>query len=318
MWEVHINRDEVERLSPETLAFLEYRGPRDQEIINKMYRGRPTLGGQGPGAWGTRLFDYLAHENLYNATWDKDLWTEPESKRLYSPSSVLGIQPANDGETIGLMRERGFWPVFEGKNLDQFLVGVKPIRWWLAVDQARKKYGREPRSERTLVFRETASNTNERTCISAVLPEQSAAAHTLTGMTAEHVDLDRAAVVLNSLCFDFALRLRTAGTHVSFTYIQPMPVPPEEVVNRLPKLETRLAWKADIAHISEDQTLWPALWNANKVVAEAYGLNADDFRHILDAFPGFARKRPDFHAFLTANLAAWKTSAGERPSSMEH
>ena len=189
--------------------------------------------------------------------------------------------------------------------MDQFLVGVKPVRWWLSVEQARKKFDREPRFERTLVFRETASNTNERTCIAAVLPEQSAASHKLTGVIVEHVDPDAAMTVLNSFCFDFALRLRTAGTNVSFTYIQPMPVPPAEVVNGLPKLETRLAWKAGIGHISEDQTFWPALWNANKAVAEAYGLNTDDFRHILDAFPGFARKRLDFHAFLRVKIAEW-------------
>lgn len=58
-------------------------------------------------------------------------------------------------------------------------------------------------------------------------------------------------------------------------------------------------------HISEDPTLWPALWNTNKAVAEAYGLNADDFRHILDAFPGFARKRPEFQVYLRTKIAEW-------------
>lgn len=305
-WEVRLDREEITRLSPSTFTFLEFRGLRDQEIVRKMYAGRPTLGGAGTGNWGVRLFTDMAHVQIYNAARDKDLFTDPKTGKLYTAKSVLDIEPANDGEAIELMREQGFWPVFEGKNMDQFLVGVKPVRWWLAVEHARKKYDREPRSERTLMFRETASNTNERTCIAAVLPEQSAAAHTLTGMTADHVDLDKAAVVLNSLCFDFALRLRTAGTHVSFTYIQPMPVPPAEVVNGLPKLETRLAWKAGIAHISEDRTLWPALWNANKAVAEAYGMNADDFGHILDAFPGVARKRLEFMNFLHIQLAEWR------------
>ena len=304
-WEVRLDRKEITHLSPATFAFLEFRSPRDQEIIRKMYAGRPTLGGVGPRSWGVRLFTDMAHMQIYNSARDKDLFTDAKTGKLYTPKLVLGIEPANDGETIELMREQGFWPVFEGKNVDQFLVGVKPIRWWLSLEQARKKYDREPRTERTLVFRETASNTNERTCIAAVLPVQSAASHKLTGVIVEHVDPDAAMLVLNSFCFDFALRLRTAGTNVSFTYIQPMPVPPSEVVNGLPKLETRLAWKAGIGHISEDETLWPALWNANKAVAEAYGLNADDFEHILAAFPGFARKRPDFHAFLKANVTEW-------------
>ena len=72
-----------------------------------------------------------------------------------------------------------------------------------------------------------------------------------------------------------------------------------------PKLETRLAWNEGIAHTSEDQTLWPALWNANRAVAEAYGLNAGYFGHILDAFPGFARKLPEFYAYVRSRIAQW-------------
>ncbi len=48
----------------------------------------------------------------------------------------------------------------------------------------------------------------------------------LRAVLLEKVDPQAALVVLNSLCFDYALRLRTAGTNVSFTYIKPMPVPP--------------------------------------------------------------------------------------------
>lgn len=193
-WEVRISRDEIATLSPETYAFLEYRSPRDQEIVRKMHEGRP---------------------------------------------------------------------------------------------------------------RETASNTNERTCIAAVLPPQSAASHKLTGVMVQRVDANAAMTVMNSLCFDFALRLRTAGTNVSFTYILPMPVPPAEVVGRLPAIDSRLAWRAGIQHITEDRSLWPALWETNQAVAEAYGLDAADFAHILHAFPGFARKRPEFHAFLERKISEW-------------
>lgn len=300
-WEVRITRDEIESLSPDTLAFLEYRSPRDQEIVRKMSAGRPTLGGDGPGAWGTRLISWRAHEGIFNSAEDKDLFTDPTGK-LWSPTSVLGSESADMDETIARMRARGFWPVYEGKHIDQFLYGVKPIRWWLSVEQANRKYGREPREQATLVFRETASNTNERTCIATVLPGSSAGAHTLTAMTVDAVDADRAAVVLNSFCFDYALRLRTAGTHVSFTYIQPMPVPAAPDAARLPILSSRAAWQAGINHVSQDRTLWPQLWAANKAVAEAYGLSAADLRHILDSFPGQARKRPEFHAFLNAQI----------------
>lgn len=305
-WEVLITRDEIARYSPATLAFLEYRSSRDQEIVRKMYAGKPTLGSEGAGSWRARLFTDMAHELIYNSARDKDLFTNSTTGKLWTPKAVLGIEPANDGEAIELMRERGFWPVFEGKHVDQFLVGIKPVRWWLSVEQAESKYRRRPREAATLVFRETASNTNERTCIAAVLPEHSAGAHTLTGVTVGEVPADAAAMVLNSLCFDYALRLRTAGIHVSFTYILPMPVPPADVVARLPRIPTRHAWETGIGHITDDRALWPQLWAANRAVAEAYGLTPEDFAHILAAFPGMSRKRPEFVAFLEERLAAWR------------
>lgn len=301
-----ITREEIKRLSPETLAFLEYRSPRDQQVIQKMYAGKPTLSGDGPGSWGANLFTDLAHIQIYNAARDKDLFTDPQTGRLYTASSVLGIEPPNDGEAIELMREKGFWPVFEGKHIDQYLVGIKPIRWQLSVEQAKEKYEKDPRVEATLVFRETASNTNERTCIAAVLPPKSAASHKLTGVLLQHVEQRAALVVLNSFCFDYALRLRTAGVNVSFTYILPMPVPQADIVNRLPVIKSRLAWESGIEHITGDHTLWPVLWAANRAVAEAYDLTAEDMAHILSTFPVFARKRVEFHAYLLERVGEWK------------
>jgi hypothetical protein len=186
-----------------------------------------------------------------------------------------------------------------------------PIRWWLSLEQMRAKYNCVPRHEATLVFRDTASNTNERTCIAAVLPSLSSASYTLTGLIVENVSTEAAAGVLNSLCFDFALRLRTAGTHVSMTYIDPMPVPPADAINRLPIVGTRLAWEVGIDHITLDKSLWPSLWEANRAVAVAYGLGPDDFEHILSTFPVFARKRPAFYAYLLERVKEWKEEALE-------
>lgn len=302
-WQVRITRQEIEKLSPETLTFLEFRSARDQEIVRKMYAGKPTLGGSGPGNWGTRLMSWRAHEAIFNSAEDKDLFTDPNTGKTYMPRLVLGSDPKTEEEAIDRMRDRGFWPIYEGKHIDQFLVGVKPIRWWLSVAQAKAKYGKEPRSEPTLVFRETASNTNERTCIAAVLPPQSAGSHKLTGVLVKNVDPDAALVVLNSFCFDYALRLRTAGTNVSFTYMLPMPVPTADVVNSLPTIKTRTGSAGRIEHVTQDESGWAGLWETNWAVAEAYGLTAEDLAHVLDSFPVFARKRPEFMEFLRVKVS---------------
>jgi hypothetical protein len=321
-WIVRITRREIARLSPESKALLEYRSPRDQEIVQVMHDGRPTLGGSEPGSWGSRLVSWRAHEINFNATEDRDLWTDPATRRPYSTRSVLGCEPADVDEAITRMRDKGFWPVFEGKHVEQFMVGVRPFRWWMSVESAVRKYGRRPSGEPSLVFRETASNTNERTCIAAVLPACSVTTNKLSGLVAEAVEPDAAATVVNSFVFDFMLRLRVT-TNVHFTYIRPVAVPRSEIVRRLPHVPTRAGWRVGSLNVADDKDLWPLLWEANRAVAEAYGLGAEDFAHILASFPVFARKRPAFHAWLLERMAEWRSgrargavrypAAAERP-----
>lgn len=302
---VTVSREEIERLSPDTYALLEYRGARDQEIVRKMHEGRPTLGGNGVGAWGAELVSWRDHAIILNTTEDKDLFTDPGTARLYTPESVIGSAPADARSVLEAMRARGYWPVFEGKHIDQWVTGRLPLRWWLSTERMKAKYGREPRLGATLVFRETASNTNERTVIAAVLPPCSAGSHTLTGLIAQHVQPGLAASVLNSFIFDFALRLRASGTHVSFTYILPVAVPAARVVAGMPELPTTMSWRKG-AHVTDELENWPSLWEINRAVAEGYGLGPDDLDYILSSFPVLARKRPKFLLWVRQCIQAWR------------
>ncbi len=112
--------------------------------------------------------------------------------------------------------------------------------------------------------------------------------------------------VLNSLCFKWALSLRTAGTHVRFTYILPMLAPPAEAANALPRFPTFRAWRDHVLHVADRRDLWPDFWAGNRAVAEAYGLGPDDFEQNLSTFSVFARKPPVFCAYLRERLAEWQ------------
>jgi hypothetical protein len=308
---VTITAEEVEKLSPESYALLEYRGPRDQEIIHKMYRNSVILGADDPAGWLAEMFTDFAHKFIYNAARDKDLWTDPNTGLLFNPQSLLSSPPTDPAQLIQSMAEQGFVPVYEGKHIEQFVYGIKPFRWWLKKELAKAKHGREPIEGEVLLFRETASNTNQRTCIATILPGGSAASHTLSGMLSHGVEPLAAISVLNSFCFDYALRLRTAGTHISFTYMRPMPVPPALVTNSLPRVATICAWDHGIERITELPEHWDSLWAANKAVAKAYGLNASDFEHILNSFPVFARKQSEFYEFLRDRLSTWFQEEGK-------
>jgi hypothetical protein len=318
-WIVSIRRRELERLSPGTLAFLEYRNPRDREILLKMYgydaegnpvNPRPLLGDQGPGTWNARFY------TEFHMTNDRDLWTDPRTGKLYNPRQILGpvpgttdrppyYDPAAWSEIRERMAEKGFWPLYEGKHIEQFLVDIKPIERWVSLEACQKKYGRLPDPGPKLVFRDIASNTNERTCIAAVLPERSCANHKLPVIHSGTISPNIACTVLNSFAFDFAIRLRVSST-LTFTHVGRIAVlPPGEAYN-LPALPTQSAIYGGISHISDLEDPWPSIWLVNRAVAEAYGLTPDDFEYILSTFPVFARKRPAFYAYLQERVQEWK------------
>src|SRR5262249_2377768 len=60
-----------------------------------------------------------------------------------------------------------------------------------------------------------------------------------------------------------------------------------------------------ISHITENKAMWPMLWEANRAIAEAYSLSPDDLDYILNEFPVFARKRPDFFSYLKVRIQDW-------------
>lgn len=58
------------------------------------------------------------------------------------------------------------------------------------------------------------------------------------------------------------------------------------------------------------------VWEINRAVGEAYGLEPADFKNILNSFPVFARKRPAFFAYVQQRLTEWK--AGVPLEEMNH
>jgi|GEM_PF-390070 len=324
LWIVSIRRRELERLSPGTLAFLEYRNPRDREILLKMYGydaegnpvdPRPLLGDQGPGTWNARFY------TEFHMTNDRDLWTDPRTGKLYNPRQILGpipgttdrppyYDPAAWPEIRERMAEKGFWPLYEGKHIEQFLVDIKPIERWVSLEACQKKYGRPPDPGPKLVFRAIASNTNERTCIAAVLPRQSCFGNSCWGAVLNQNHAEVLCSILNSLAFDYASRLRISA-NMNFTHVGRIAVlPPGEAYN-LPALPTQSVIHDGISHISDLEDPWPSIWLVNRAVAEAYGLTPDDFEYILSTFPVFARKRPAFYAYLQERVQEWKREVEE-------
>jgi hypothetical protein len=309
-WTVIIKKSELTRLSPGTLAFLEYRSPRDREILLKMYEGKPLLGDSGPGTWNARFF------TEFHMTNDRDLWTDDKGK-LFNPRSILGPVPGTTAQPPYYtpaawpdirqkMADKGFWPLFSGINVDALSVNCQDISRWVSLEAHQHKYQGLPSGDPKLVFRRMARNTDERTCISGILPKQACFGDTLFGINADQGSIRSLSAVLNSFSFDYALRLRIAGANLSFTYLERASIPAPTTKN-CGKTLVRLV--NERSNLFDDLSLAPIYWENERSLAEAYGLGPNDFEHILTTFPVFARKRPAFFAYLQQRLAEWKAGA---------
>jgi hypothetical protein len=301
--EVLVRRAEIAGLSPGTFALLEYRSERDHELVLKMHgllpaqTPRSVLGEERPEGWNARF------HREFHMTDDRELWTRSNGG-LYTPKDICGVDwPADRSIPFTEVRARmagsGFWPLYEGKHINQFLVDTKPIERWVSLEAAEKKYGAPPDRHQKLVFREVASNTNERTCIAAVLPERSCANHKLFIVELDALSLNIACTVLNSFPFDFLLRLRVSST-VSLFHASRVAVPSVADCRDLPVIETLSA--SDNQPLERNKRHFEAVWQANLAVAQAYGISSKDLAHVLSTFPVFACKHPELHRFLLVKL----------------
>lgn len=309
--EVLLRKSELTRLSPGTLTFLEYRSDRDRDLMLKMYGllpgqlPRSLLGNTTEGSWLSRFY------RQYHMTDDSELWTRDDG-RLWTPQAVCGLDwPANlsipFAEVRAAMAEKRFWPLYEGKHIDQFLVDAKPVERWVRLAAAEHRFGKAPDPRPKLVFRGLASNTNERTCIAAVIPAQSCTGHSLPIVECAAVPPDVACTVLCSFVFDFMLRFRVSS-NVSLTHISRVAVPdPQSLLGNPALCAIQTSSYADSGRVNAaGSDAFNARWAAERAVAEAYGLEPNEFDYLLSSFPVFARKRPEFHAFLQTKLADWR------------
>jgi hypothetical protein len=270
---------------------------------------RPLLGDQGPGTWNARFY------TEFNMTNDRDLWTDPRTGKLWNPRQILGpvagtsdrppyYDPAAWPDIRAAMAEKGFWPLYQDAHIHQFTDNFKPFMRWLSLDAHEAKYRRQPDGEEKLVLRDRARCTDERTIIAAVLPRNSVFGHTLNGVGLNG-DLHSLCWLLNSIPFDFLARFRVGGQHASPYLLRPVPVLTESVLRSLGSALIHDA-RCDESTPYDASTLIARIADANRAVAEAYGLTSEDFEYILSTFPVFARKRPAFFAYLRERLAEWQ------------
>ncbi len=185
-------------------------------------------------------------------------------------------------------------PVVEGKLIEPFRVSLDRCRLQLRPGAAPRVD--VPRRAR-VAYRDVASATNRLTLIAAIVPARAVTTHTLFCLkaplppAAQHV----LCALLNSFVANYLVRLRV-NTHVTIALVSRLPVPllleGTRSFGRLAALSRRLM---DATTPVEETTEYAEL---QALAARLYGLDTEDFAHVLGTFPLVAPKTR--HAALAA------------------
>ena len=204
-------------------------------------------------------------------------------------------------------------PLYGGKNINQFTIENSKVTYWINEQEGIKhllKDRQESKNERLgyqncrLVYRSISSLTNIRTLISAILPPNSFCESSLNPLGNQDGSHNLfACATLNSLCFDYAIRLQVTGQHIPKSLIEQTPFPPtnlgslayQSIVDRAAKLICTTPEFDDLAAevglgshangVTDEGDRAKLRAELDGMIAHLYGLTEAEFTHILSTFP---------------------------------
>lgn len=243
------------------------------------------------------------------------------------------------GEELNMTRSSGYfkdyetpYPVYEGSMIWQFDSYYSEPRYWIKENELREDFlkkrikrisglSKVPKDMKNdyevyrLTIRKIASNTNERTLISSILPRNALAGHSLTVnfpfcMDAQNYNVLKITyfdtlvliALLDSFVADYVLRARMT-TNLSLFYLYQLPIPRlregdkfySEIMNRSAKLICTTPEFDDLARDvglgSHKAGVTNAVQRArlraelDGMIAHIYGLTEEEFAYILTTFP---------------------------------
>ena len=275
----------IKRLSPDSHSIMEFKSAADIVKAEKLLKF-PLLGERKEGAWSLRL------SQEFNMTTDSYLFkTGPAAGRL---------------------------PLYEGKMIWQFDAKYAEPKYWVDEIEARRAVlGRKTDIEQRLHyqdyrlgFRDVASNTNERTLVSTLIPPTFHGNKIPTVQpTDEHGDTlittteqIFVCAIWNSFVLDWVIRQKVTTT-LNFFYIYQLPVPRlttsdprfAPIVTRAAKLVCTSPEFDDLAKavglkshangVTDPAERAKLRAELDGLVAHLYGLTENEFAHILATFP---------------------------------
>lgn len=305
------NQERVFQLSPQDIALLNpntltcpvFRTRADAEITKKIYQRVPILENEQTGSnpWGIsfmRMFDMANDSGLFRNEAGDRLVPLYEAKMFHQFDHRWATYTAH-GDTRDLTD-------IEKSDLE---FQVQP-RYWLNSIELENKLVNKWQKKWLLALRDITNTTNFRTCIGSFLPLVATSGMNLIFLEAKSILLINCFYSnTQTLVFDYVVRQKLGGSHLSQNYIKQLPVIPPETYTKenIKFISTRVL---ELVYTTWDMQLFakdmgydgePFRWDSNRrallraeldaYYAKLYGLNRDELRYILDPADVYG---PDF------------------------
>lgn len=242
-YEFTLTAADIALLNPNTRTCPIFRTRADAEITKRIYRRLPVLlrdEEEKGGAWGIdflRMFDMSGSSDLFRGQQElqEEGWTLEGNVFVKDGERYLPLYEAKMvhqfDHRYGDYRDRP--PGSQSTQLPDVPVErlkdpyYRPIpRHWLPEQEVRSELEETPQKQWLAAFRDIARSRDERTAILAFLPAF-AVGHTspLLLSTIKPSIFSGLIGALNSVAFDFAVRQKLGGTHLTYTVFRQLPVP---------------------------------------------------------------------------------------------
>ncbi|MFF4763886.1 Eco57I restriction-modification methylase domain-containing protein [Streptomyces sp. NPDC001292] len=343
--EFPMDAEALRRINPNSLTAPVCEGPDHYRIIDEMHQASSVL-------WDKSS----AQGNPWNLLLIRMFHMSDDSDRFRSLDALLSGRWMLQG-SVFVKGESRFLPLYEGKFTHHFdgrfatfegatqaqiNKGTLPRfslehhrdpaklplpRHWISEDEVEAWLAAEPGDPGVnwphgwlLGWRDVAPSANQRTIIPSVLP-RTAVGHTEPFIVPRDLDLPMDALLANLSAFvlDFAARQKIQGSHVTYTYLEQLPVLPPGTYdksvrwlgNQPPESWVR-SRVLELTYSSYEMAPWanylgdenpPFIWDEERrflmraeldaAYFHLYGIERQDVDLVMDSFRAFRNKKPE-------------------------
>ncbi len=310
-----VSKSGIARFSPRSRSLMEFKTTRSMEICEKIYSSHPILADRIASGWAlefSREFHMTDDSKLFppRPDWEEKGYRSDGYGRWMGPDGEIAI-PLYEGRMIGQydFSQKGWisgkgrsaaWREipFDQKTIEpQFLMAGRDFS-----NDKKAIHGCK------IALMDISSATNTRTLIATVLID-TPTGHSVSTITIPGkrlLDTVLLCSLINSFSYDYMVRQRVGGLHLSFFYLEEIPLPaqiPDDAVRFLILNAAGLVFihpmfSAEWLEIgrkypSVRERMWQANWKVDReerlqakcaidaVVAKLYGLSREDLAYIL-------------------------------------